>query len=92
MDHMTFAQAVGQLRHLYTQMLASAVRDQPAAARGLLEPAIAEVERRLSTDAAELVEMRRARALLEMQLEQEKKLTGTLEDVIREAVHHKGKA
>jgi hypothetical protein len=46
---------VSQLRHLYAQMLHSAVKDQPGAARGLLGPAISHFER-VAHDLAHKVE------------------------------------
>lgn len=44
------AWAVGQLRHLYKQMLEGAVSDQAAAARGLLGPAIEKLEQAQDAD------------------------------------------
>ena len=41
-------QAMGQLRHLYDHLINSRIQNQPEAARGLLGPAIEQLEKELN--------------------------------------------
>lgn len=57
---MSATHAIAQLRHLYAQMIEGHVRDTGAAARGLLGPAIAELERFMDARASPAPETRTA--------------------------------
>jgi hypothetical protein len=64
---MSLDYGVAQLRHLYVQMLENRVVDTAAAARGLLGPAIAEIE---LASAAERRQLDRAERVIERLLVQ----------------------